>query len=44
MVTNEVEVIYEARATYEVKVKYEAKVMHKAEQVRGYLGFLKSLD
>ena len=42
LVTNEVEVIHEAGAAHEVGVKYEAKVTHKAEQVRGYPGFLKS--
>ena len=36
--------MYEAGAIYEVKVKYEAKVIYEAKQVRGYLGFLKSLD
>jgi hypothetical protein len=33
----------EAGAAHEVKVKYKAKVTYKAEQVRVYLGFLKSL-
>lgn len=41
-VTKEVEVIRESWAAHGVKVKYEAKATHKAEQVRGYPGFLKS--
>ena len=43
LVTNQVEVTHKAAAEHEDKVKYEAKVTHKAEQVRGYPGFLKSL-
>ena len=46
LVTNEVEVTHEAGAAHEVNVKYkyEARVTHKAEQVRGYPGFLTFTD
>ena len=42
VVTYQFEVTNEARDAHEVKGSYKVKVTYKAEQVRGYLCFLKS--
>jgi hypothetical protein len=41
-ITHGVEVTHEVGVAHEVKVKYEVEVTHEAEQVKGYLSFLKS--
>jgi hypothetical protein len=41
-VTRGVDIISEVKAAHKIGVKYEVEVTHETEQVRGYLGFLKS--
>ena len=40
-VTHGFEVTYEVEVAHGFEVTYEVEVSHEAEQVRGYLGFLK---